>query len=71
VKKNTRRRHKKESSDSKSTTSESILSVTQPTQLNTASESINSVADSKPATSAKSKRKNQQQTAPQQPQAEL
>ncbi|AUB44098.1 hypothetical protein COO91_10316 (plasmid) [Nostoc flagelliforme CCNUN1] len=60
VKKNTRRRHKKESSDSKSTTSESILSVTQPTQLSTASESINSVADSKPATSAICKRKNQQ-----------
>jgi hypothetical protein len=70
VKKNTRRRHKKESSENKSTTSESMICVTQPTLVSTASESINSVTDSKPATSAKSKRKNQQPVQ-QQPQAEL
>ena len=71
LKKNTRRRHKKESSDNLSTTSESILSVTQPTLINVKSENIRSETHSKPATSAKSKRKNQQQTAPQQPQEEL
>ena len=53
VKKNTRRRHKKESSENKSTTSESILSVTQPPLGNTASENILSETQKLPATSVK------------------
>ncbi len=70
VKKNTRRRHNKESSDNKSTTSESMKSVTQPQLGNTASDNILSETQQLPVNSAKSKRKNQQ-PAPQQPQVEL